>query len=51
MGSVAIKHWSVASLDLTGMVQNDDLSVESLNLLGGVILGVRGNVASLDVLD
>jgi hypothetical protein len=32
MGSMAIDDWGVTVLDLTGMVHNDDLSLEGFNL-------------------
>jgi len=51
VSSVAIKNWSVSVSDFTGMVKNDDLGNEHLGVLGGVVLGVRADVASLDVLD
>lgn len=48
---VAIEHWCVAGTDLTGVVENDDLGVERRSLLCGVVLGVRGDVATTDILD
>lgn len=51
MGSVAIENGSVASTDLTGVVEDDDLGVEGSSLLGRVILGVRGDVSATDILD
>lgn len=51
VGSVAIKDWGVTSTNLTGVVQDDDLGVEGLSTLGGVLLGVTGNVATTDLLD
>lgn len=51
VGSVAIEHRSVTSTDLTGVVENDDLGVERVAALGGVILGVTSNVASPNLLD
>lgn len=51
MGGVAIENGSVTSTDLTGVVKNDDLSVERVAALGGVVLGVTGNVTSSDILD
>lgn len=50
MGSVAINDWGVTILDLTGMVHDDDLSLEGLNLFAWVVLGITGHIASLDVL-
>jgi hypothetical protein len=51
VGSVAIEDWCVTSTDLTGVVEDDDLGVEGLSTLGGVVLGVTGNVATTDLLD
>merc|ERR1712024_9585 len=48
---VAIEHRGVTLLDLTGVVQDDDLGVEALALGGGVVLAVRAHVTSSDVLD
>jgi len=49
--SVAIEHRGVTLLDLTGVVEHDDLSVEALGLLGGVVLAIRAHVTTSDVLD
>jgi len=51
VGSVAIQDWGVASTDLTGVVEDDDLGVEGIGTLGGVVLGVTGNVATTNLLD
>jgi hypothetical protein len=51
VGSVAIQYGCVTSADLTGVVEDDDLSVEGRGLLRGVVLGVRRNVATTDILD
>lgn len=51
VGSVAIEDWCVTGTDLTGVVKDDDLGVEGLGTLGGVVLGVTGNVATTDLLD
>ena len=51
VGSVAIKDWGVTSTNLTRVVENDDLSVERLSTLGGVVLGVTSNVTTTDFLD
>lgn len=48
---MAIQDGGVAGTDLTGVVQNDDLSVERSSLHGGVVLGVGADVSSSDVLD
>jgi hypothetical protein len=51
VGSVAIEDWCVTGTDLTRVVEDDDLGVEGLGTLGGVVLGVTGNVATTDLLD
>ena len=51
MGSVAIKDWSVSGVDLTWVVKNDDLSKEHFGIGSWVILGIGGDVTSLDVLN
>ena len=51
MSGVAIQDWGVAVTDLTGVVEDDDLSDEVLGTLGWVVLGVGGDVTALDVLD
>merc|ERR1711884_273842 len=51
VGGVAIEHRGVTLLDLTWVVQDDDLSIKGSRLLGGVVLGVRAHVTSSDVLD
>ena len=51
MSGVAIQDWGVAVTDLTGVVEDDDLGLEGLGLLGGVVLGVGGDVSTTDVLD
>jgi hypothetical protein len=40
MSSVAIENWGISLLDLTWMVQDDDLSEEVGGVLCWVILGV-----------
>lgn len=51
VGGVAIEHRGVASANLTRVVKDDDLGVEAGSLLGGVVLGVGGDVATTDILD
>ena len=51
MASMAIKDGSVTILDLTWMVEDDDLSDEHLGIRARVVLGVRSDVTSLDILD
>merc|ERR1719260_354521 len=48
--SVAIQDWAVSIRDLSRVVQDDNLSSEVLYSSGGLILGIRGNISSLDVL-
>jgi len=51
VGSVAIKDWAVTVLDLTRVGHDDNLSLEVLASLGGVLGLVRSNETSLDLLD
>ena len=51
VGSVAIEDGCVASTDLTGVVEDDNLCVERGGLLGGVVLGVGGDVSTANILD
>merc|ERR1719498_632809 len=51
MGSVAIEDGAVTVGDLTGMVKNDNLSIEGDGFSGGVVLGIRADVTSSDILD
>ena len=51
VGGVAIEHRGVTGTDLTRVVEDDDLGVEGSGLLGGVVLGVGGDVATTDILD
>merc|ERR1712002_4556 len=48
---VAIKDWSISSVDLTRVVQDDDLGGEVVGALWWIILAVSGDVSSLDFLD
>merc|ERR1719336_2139659 len=48
---VAIKHRRVAVGHLSGMVEHDDLGSEVRNTSSGLVLGVGGDIATLDVLD
>ena len=50
VGSVAVEHRGVTGTDLTGVVKNDDLGVERVATLGGVVLGVTGNVTTANFL-
>ena len=51
VGGVAVKDGGVTSANLTGVVEDNDLSVEASSFLSRVVLGVGGNVATTDVLD
>jgi len=51
VGGVAVKDWGVTGTDLTRVVQNNDLGVERGSALSRVVLGVRSDVATTDVLD
>merc|ERR1719150_416555 len=51
VGGVAVEHWRVAVGHLAGVVQHDDLGGEVGDASGRLVLGVGGDVASLDVLD
>ena len=48
---MAVEDGGVTSADLTGVVEDDDLGLEAGSLGGGVVLGVRGDVATADFLD
>ena len=47
---VAVEDGAVAVADLAGVVQHDHLGREVRDTRGGLVLGVGGHVASLDVL-
>merc|ERR1719431_1044063 len=47
---VAIQDWTVPIGDLSRVVQDDDLSSEILHTRGWLVLRIRGNISSLDVL-
>jgi len=51
MSSVAIEDWCISLLDLTGVVEDDDLSEEVGSIFCGVIFGVWGNVSSSEIFD
>jgi len=51
MCGVAIQHRRVSSLDLSRVVKDNNLGKEAVGLLGWVILGVRGDEATLQILD
>ena len=51
VSGVTIQNGCIASSDLTGVVENDDLGVERRSLLGWIILGVGGDVATTNIFD
>lgn len=51
VGGVAIQDRSITVADLAGVVHQDDLGIEGLGTLGGVVLGVTSNVTTADFLD
>ena len=50
VSSVAIQHWGVSVVDLTWVVQDDDLSAEALATFGWVVLGVTADHATTNLL-
>merc|ERR550519_2288662 len=50
MCSVAIQDWAVPIRDLSRVVQDNDLSSEVLHTRGWLVLRIRGNISSLNVL-
>jgi hypothetical protein len=51
MSSVTIQDWGVTVLDLTGVVHDDNLRVEVSDFFGWVVLGIRSNITSSNILD
>jgi len=51
MSGVTIEYWCISFRDLTGMVQNDDLSEETGSIFCWIILGVRSDESSSDIFD
>ena len=51
MGGVAIEDGGVTSTNLSGVVEDDDLGGERSSLLSRVVLRVRGDVSTTDILD
>mmetsp|Transcript_4318 Transcript_4318/g.4079 ORF Transcript_4318/g.4079 Transcript_4318/m.4079 type:complete len:485 (+) Transcript_4318:154-1608(+) len=51
VSSMAIENGGVSGLDLTRVVQDNNLSGKALGTLGGIVLGVTADVSTLDVLD
>jgi hypothetical protein len=50
VGSVAIENWGVTVRNLTRVVENNDLSIESFSSHRWVVLGVTSNVTTTDFL-
>merc|ERR1712106_260922 len=50
VSGVAIQDWRVSVGHLSGVVQDNDLSGKVLDSSGRLVLGVRGDISSLDVL-
>ena len=51
VSGMAIEDGRVAGTNLTGVVKDDDLGVERGGLLRGVVLGIRSDVSTTDILD
>nr|GLL43076.1 unknown [Ipomoea trifida] len=50
VGGVAVQHRSISITDLSRVVHDDDLRGEASSSFGWVILGVRGNITTLQIL-
>jgi hypothetical protein len=51
VGGVAIQHGGITSVDLSGVVEDDDLGGEVFASPGRVVLGVRGDVSTANILN
>jgi hypothetical protein len=51
VGGVAIKDGGITSTNLSGVVKDNDLSVERSGLFSRVILGVGGDVSTTNILN
>jgi hypothetical protein len=51
MGSVTIQDGSISGTNLTRVVKDDNLSVERGSLLCRVVLGIRSNITTTNILD
>lgn len=49
VSSVTVQNWSVTIVDLAWVLDDDDLSVESLAFSGWVVLGIGADVSSSEV--
>jgi len=48
---MAIQDWGISSTNLTGVVEDNDLGIERVAALGGIILGISADVSTTDFLD
>jgi hypothetical protein len=51
MRGMAVEDWRVSILNLSWMFHNDDLSIESFTSLSWILLGIRCDCSSGDILD
>jgi hypothetical protein len=51
VSSVAIEDGSITSVDLSGVVEDDDLGKEVVNTYGGIVLGVTSDETTTDLLN
>ena len=51
VSGVAIQDWCISSTDLTGVVEDNDLSIERVAALGRIVLGISAYVTTSDFLD
>jgi len=51
VSGVTIQDWGVSVGNLSGVVQDNDLSGKVLDSSSGLVLGVRGDISSLNVLN
>jgi hypothetical protein len=51
VSGVTVEDGCVASTDLTGVVEDNDLGSEGGSLLGRVVLRIRADVAATNILD
>jgi len=50
VSGVAIQDWGISSTNLTGVVEDNDLGIEGVTALGGIILGISADVSTTDFL-
>jgi hypothetical protein len=51
VSGVAIQDGGISSANLTGVIEDNDLGIEGITALGGVVLGVSADVSTTDFLD